>query len=104
MTIQDAHQLNKGDKIRVILNGITIDAEVDSTSISEVGVTIWFYDIHGKYLSTNVENVTFTGTKSLSKEDKFISFINKSIKESACMIDKNAYRRVKDKFKTIFNE
>ena len=104
MTIKDAHKLNKGDKIRVILNGITIDTEVDSTSISEVGVTIWFYDWDGTYLSTSSENVFYTGPSKITKEKKFIQFLDERIKTASCIVSESAYRIVKDQFKLLFHE
>lgn len=44
MTIQEAQKLNKGVKIRVNNN---YNTEVESTSISEVGPIIWYYDEYG---------------------------------------------------------
>lgn len=103
MTIKDAHKLNKGDKIRVILNDITIDTEVDSTSISEVGVTIWFYDWDGTYHSTSSENVTYTGPEVLTKEEKFIQFLEERIATSN-LVAAAAYIIVKNQFKKLFYE
>ena len=99
MTIQDAHKLNKGVKIRVNNN---YNTEVESTSISEVGPIIWYYDEYGslqKAEAWQIEEI-----KSSSKEEKFIQFLDERIKTASCVVSENAYRIVKDQFKLLFHE
>ena len=98
MTIQDAHKLNKGVKIRVNNN---YNTEVESTSISEVGPIIWYYDEYGslqKAEAWQIEEI-----KSSSKEEKFIQFLEERIATSN-LVAAAAYIIVKNQFKKLFYE
>ena len=97
MTIQDAHKLNKGDKIKVN----SYITEIESTSISEVGPIIWYYDEYGSL--QRAEAWQIEEVKSSNKEEEFIQFLNERIANSN-LVESNAFAIAKKKFNLLFNK